>query len=66
MPDAKVIELRVCSCGSKAEIVTEYYPGTQYKMYRICCSRCFIKTGAKRRLSDAIREWNNPFTVHLN
>ena len=52
--------LRLCNCGGKAEINSEFYPNTKYKMYRICCTKCFIKTNACRRISDAVREWNNP------
>lgn len=53
-------ELRECSCGGTAEIKIEYYPGTKYKMYRICCAKCFERTNQCRRLKDAIWEWNNP------
>lgn len=58
-------ELRKCNCGSEAEIKTEVYPNTEYKMYRICCKSCFVQTEAKRKLDVAIREWNNPYSVEL-
>ena len=53
-------------CGEPPEVVKVYYPGTKYRMYKIRCKKCGISTGAKRRLNDAIQEWNNPFTVRLN
>lgn len=53
-------------CGVTPEVLTTYYPTTMYKMYQIQCPKCGISTGAKRRLNDAIQEWNNPFTVRLN
>lgn len=59
-------DLRKCTCGGNPIIKTDFYPGTAYKMYRICCEKCFIKTNACRRLNDAKREWNNPQEVHLN
>lgn len=52
-------------CGVDPIIVEEYYNGT-YKLVRIKCSKCCAQTGAKRFLKDAIREWENPLTVHLN
>lgn len=57
--------LILCTCGGKAEKCIEYYPNTKYKMYRICCTKCFIKTNACRKLSDAIREWNNPVVARV-
>lgn len=53
-------------CGETPEIVKVYYPGTKYRMYIIRCKKCGISTGDKRRLDDAIREWNNPYIVKLN
>ena len=54
------MELRQCSCGGNAELKTEYYPGTKYKMYRVHCTDCFRQTNACRKLSDAENEWNSP------
>lgn len=53
-------------CGVEPKIVEEYYPRTNYKMRRFVCPVCGQKTQAKRRLQDAVREWNNPEKVHLN
>ena len=53
-------------CGVEPEVSEEFYPNTKYKMRRIVCPVCGVRTGAKRRMSDAVREWNNPITVKLN
>lgn len=59
-------DLRKCNCGGEAEVTTEFYPNTKYKMYRVRCSACQLQTTAKRRLKDAIDDWNNPIRVKLN
>ena len=58
-------ELRLC-CGVKPVIVIENFRDTKYKMRRIQCPKCGMRTEAKRFYADAVREWNHPETFHLN
>lgn len=51
--------LRKC-CGVAPLIVTEYYPGTAYKMMRIKCPKCGMRTQEKRFFAAAAKEWNSP------
>ena len=57
--------LRQC-CGVDPKTEIKYFNGTKYKMYRIKCPKCGMKTGAKRFYENAVREWNNPENVHVN
>ena len=59
-------DLRKCNCGGEGEIVKEFYPNTKYKLYRIRCKSCGIQTAAKWKVDLAVKEWNNPISVHLN
>ena len=58
-------ELRMC-CGVKPEIIIEYFRDSKYKMRRLRCPKCGMRTAAKKFYVDAVREWNNPETVHVN
>ena len=58
-------QLRKC-CGVEPILVIENIGDTKLKTRQIKCQKCFRKTGKKRFLADAIREWNNPERVHVN
>lgn len=58
-------DLRKC-CGEFPQVKYEYYPGTKYKMVKLYCRKCSARTGAKRRIVDAEREWNTTLNIHLN
>lgn len=62
---ANMEKLRQC-CGVDPKTENKYFNGTRYKMYRIKCPKCGMKTGPKRYYEDAVREWNNPENVHAN
>lgn len=53
-------------CNVTPEIRWEYYPNTEYKLYRIVCPKCGIHTGAKANIRLVVEEWEHPFTVKLN
>lgn len=57
--------IRHC-CGVRPVVVKTFYPNTHYAMVRIVCPMCNNGTGDKRRISDAINEWEHPEKVHLN
>lgn len=58
-------KLRIC-CNVEPIIVVENFHDTKYKMRRIQCPKCGMKTQPKRFYADAVREWNNPEKVHMN
>lgn len=58
-------KLKLC-CGVEPIIVIENFHDTKYKMQRIQCPKCGMRTGAKRIYADAANEWNNPESVHAN
>lgn len=53
-------------CNTTPKIKWEYYPNTKYKLYRIVCPVCGVRTGAKANIRLAVQEWEHPFTVKLN
>jgi len=63
--DNQIEKIRMC-CGVKPEIVIEYSRNSKYKMRGLRCHKCGMRTGAKRFFADAVREWDNPETVHVN
>lgn len=58
-------KLRVC-CDVEPIIVIEHFRDTKYKMFRIKCPKCGMKTQPKKFYAVAVREWNNPENVHTN
>lgn len=49
----------VCICGNKAKVIGFYIKGTANRMhYFVTCDKCNRRTNNRRKLKNAISDWN--------